>query len=604
MLIMPCQGMLARTGPRDLQQLAAPTALSNLNLLPGGPMIDFKEVRDQTSREEVLEVRLKGRLLLDCSLLNKGSAFTETERFELDLLGLLPPGVTTLEEQTDRRYLEFKEKTDDLERYLFLRSLQDRNETLFYTLLHRHIAEMLPIIYTPEVGEVCQRYSRVYHRPRGLFLSYPDLDKLDVMLANRPYREVDVIVVTDGERILGLGDQGVGGMGIPVGKLVLYTLCGGIHPGRTLPILLDVGTDNPELLADPHYLGWRHQRVRGKDYDAFVDAFVEAIERQLPGVLLQWEDFAQGNARRLLQRYRHRLCTFNDDIQGAAAVTLAALLSAVRISGSRLSDQRVVLIGAGSAGIGICDLIVAALHENSLSAESARSGLWLVDRQGLLHTSTSDVQEFQRPYCQAFERVTDWRANADGNISLLEVVRQVHPTVLIGVSGQPGLFTEEIIRTMVKHVERPIILPLSNPTSRSEGVPNDLIAWTEGRALIATGSPFPPCAHNGRTFPISQCNNSHVFPGMGLGVIASGAKRVTDDLFLTAASALSDCPKGGGMLLPPLEDTWNVSRHIALAVGSKAMEAGLAPKLNRETWEKVLDTRRWTPRYLKMRYSG
>jgi malate dehydrogenase (oxaloacetate-decarboxylating) len=568
-------------------------------------MLDIREVRDPATGEIVQEVPLTGRLLLACSLLNKGSAFSEEERRELGLHGLLPPHVSTLEEQIARRYEEYRHRPTGLDHYLFLRDLQDRNETLFYALLDRHIAEMLPVIYTPEVGEACQRYSVTYHSPRGLFLPYLRRADLDAMLANRAHPQVDVIVATDGERILGLGDQGVGGMGIPIGKLALYTLCGGVHPGRTLPVLLDAGTDNPDLLQDPHYLGWRHSRVRGAQYDEFLDAFVDAVRRQLPGVLLQWEDFGMGNARRLLDRYRDRVCSFNDDIQGTGAVTLAALLSAGRVTGTPLGGQRVVVVGAGSASTGICDMLVAGMMREGLSTPDARDRLWLVDREGLLHTGLASVQAFQRPYLQPQERVAGWQHDPAGQIALLEVVRRVRPTVLLGVTGQPGLFTEEVVRTVAAQVERPAIFPLSNPTSRSEAVPVDLITWTEGRALVATGSPFPPVAYHGRAIPVSQCNNAYIFPGLGLGAIASGARRVTDAMFLAAAEALSawdGSVSAEPALLPPLEEIRDVSRRIALAVGAQAMSEGVAAPLAPEEWEARVDALRWEPRYRRVRY--
>jgi malate dehydrogenase (oxaloacetate-decarboxylating) len=539
--------------------------------------------------------------------LNKGSAFTEQERRDFGLQGLLPPRVSNLEEQVARRYQEYQQKANDRERFIFLRELQDRNETLFYRLLQEHIAEMMPIIYTPEVGDVCQQYSQLYHRSRGLFISFPEQQDIDTILANRPYRDVDVIVATDGERILGLGDQGMGGMGIPVGKLSLYTLCGGIHPGRTLPIALDVGTDNQDRLRDPFYLGWRHERVRGPQYDAFIETFVEAVRRHLPGVLLQWEDFGRGNARRLLERYRGRLCTFNDDLQGTAAVTLGALLKAVKVTRSRLCEQRVVILGAGSAGTGIADLMVTAMLQEGLSEAEARSRFWLVDRHGLLHGGLTDLEGFQQGYCQPLERTTGWQRDSAGNISLAEVVNQVHPTVLIGVSGQPGMFTEEVVRAMARQVERPIIFPLSNPTSRSEAVPVDLVAWTEGRALIATGSPFANVAYQGRMIPISQCNNAYIFPGLGLGVIAAGAERVSDEMFLAAARALTQWapaqPDAEGRLLPTPEAIPTVSRRIALAVGAEAQRQGLAKQTPPQEWERIVDAKWYWPRYLPMRPS-
>jgi len=569
-------------------------------------MIDIQETRDDRTGQKVLTVPLQGLLLLECPLLNKGSAFSDEERREFSLLGLLPAGASTLEDQVARRYEEYQQKTTDLDRFIFLRALQDRNETLFYALLRQHLSEMLPIIYTPEVGDICQRYSHIFRRPRGLFFSFPQRQEMDAILENRPYRQVDVIVVTDGERILGLGDQGVGGMGIPVGKLALYTLCGGIDPGRTLPIMLDVGTNNPERLADPHYLGWRHERVVGQEYDDFIESFVQAVERQLPNVLLQWEDFSQANARRLLDRYHDRLCTFNDDIQGTAAVTLAALMAAVRATGGRLRDQRFVFMGAGSAGTGIADLLVKALMQEGLADAEARSPLWLLNSRGVVHSGMSDLSPWQQRYSQPKERVAGWHHDHNGNLSLIEVVNQVHPTVLIGVCGQRGAFTEEVVRAMARHVERPIIFPLSNPTSRSEAMPADLVAWTEGRALIATGSPMSNVPFQGRNIPISQCNNSYIFPGLGLGVIAAGARRVTDEMFLVAARVLSDCVAGSDRpdrhLLPSVDEIPGVSRQIALAVGREAQRLGLARQMTAQQWEQTLDARRWEPRYRPMRY--
>jgi len=569
-------------------------------------MIDIKEVVDERTGETNLEVPLRGRLLLDCSLLNKSSAFSEEERRDFALVGLLPSRVSTLEEQVARRYQEYVQKPTDLERFLFLRDLQDRNETLYYRLLSDHLPEMLPVIYTPEVGEICQRYSHIYHRPRGLFISYPQQQDMDAILENRPYRQVDVIVVTDGERILGLGDQGVGGLGIPVGKLALYTLCGGIDPARTLPIVLDVGTNNPERRADPHYLGWRHERIRGPDYDAFIEAFVTAVMRQLPGVLLQWEDFAQANARRLLDRYRDRLCTFNDDMQGTAAVTLGALLAGVRRTGCPLREQRVVIVGAGSAGTGVSDLLVKALIGEGLAEPEAKLRLWLVSSRGLLHTGMRDLSPWQRNYCQLQENVGGWGRDALGHVPLHEVIDRVRPTALIGVSGQRDVFTEQVVRAMARHVDQPIIFPLSNPTSLSEAVPTNLVTWTEGRALVATGSPFASVGYQGRTIPISQCNNSYIFPGLGMGLIAAGATRVTDEMFLTAARVLSDCAAtqsgNDAPHLPPLENIREVSRRVAQLVGLEAKRQGVARKTSSEDLERTLAARRWEPRYRPMRY--
>ncbi|MBV8228740.1 MAG: NAD-dependent malic enzyme, partial [Planctomycetaceae bacterium] len=444
-----------------------------------------------------------------------------------------------------------------------------------------------------------------FRRPRGLFLAYPERDDFDEILGNAASPQVEVIVVTDGERILGLGDQGAGGMGIPIGKLSLYTACGGIHPATTLPILLDVGTNNRERLDDPLYVGWRHERIIGDEYDALIDAFVGAVMRKFPGVLLQWEDFAQAHASPILDRYRDRLCTFNDDIQGTAAVTTGTLLAAVAVAGGRLRDQQVVILGAGSAGCGIGEQLVAAMVEGGLAERDARSHFFLIDRPGLLHDGLAGLRPFQQKFAQPKDRVAGWRTGPGEAIGLLDVVRNARPTILIGASGQPGTFGEEVVRAMAEHVDRPIIFPLSNPTSRAEATPADLIAWTDGRALIATGSPFDDVSYGGRRFPIAQCNNSYVFPGLGLGVLAVGARRVSDAMFMAAARALADCSPAGhdpaGPLLPPLSESRRVSRAIALAVAAAAQRDGLSAPFRPEELERLVDAKIWQPRYLPMR---
>lgn len=568
-------------------------------------MLDFQVNVDEATGERILEVPLTRLQLLDCPMFNKGSAFTEEERAEFGLHGLLPPHVGSLDEQLERRYRDFQQKRTEIQQHIYLRDLQDRNEVLFYRLMEEHIAEMMPLAYTPVVGEACQHFSRIYRRPRGLFVSYEHRNDIDAILENRPFRDVDVIVATDGERILGLGDLGVGGMGIPVGKLSLYTLCGGIHPARTLPILLDVGTDNEESLADPLYLGWRHKRVRGEAYDAFIEEFIAAVNRVLPGVLFQWEDFALTNARRLLDGYRDRLCTFNDDIQGTAAVALAAVIAAGGASGRSLTDERIVILGAGSAGTGIADQLVTAMAAAGLTVDEATSRLWLVDRHGLLHAGMSGLEPFQQRYAQPLERLEGWISGA-GGYGLADVVRNVHPTVLIGTSGQPGVFKEEVVRAMAEHVDRPAIFPLSNPTSRSEATPADLLAWTDGRALVATGSPFADVVHKGRSIAVGQCNNAYIFPGVGQGVVTSGARRVSDGMFLAAARALADASPArrspSASLFPALEDVARVSRRIALAVGEEAVRQGLAPPASTEQLQAKLEARWWLPRYQAMRH--
>jgi malate dehydrogenase (oxaloacetate-decarboxylating) len=567
--------------------------------------MDIKSVLLGTIGAEALDVPFGGHLLLERPLLNKGTAFTEEERLAFGLLGLLPPTQETLEEQVERSYEAYGAKDTDLERHIFLRQLQDENETLFYRLLIDHLAEMMPAVYTPTVGLACERFSHIYRRPRGLFIAYPERDDIDAILENAASPRVEAIVVTDGERILGLGDQGAGGMGIPIGKLSLYTACGGIHPATTLPILLDVGTNNKERLDDPLYVGWRHERIAGDEYLAFVDAFVQAVKRKFPRVLLQWEDFAQPHAGPLLDRYRDQLCTFNDDIQGTAAVTTGTLLAAVAASGGRLRDQVVAILGAGSAGCGIAEQLVAAMVEEGLPEPEARARFFLVDRPGLLHDGLEGLRDFQRKLAQPKDRVAAWRPSEGRPIGLLDVVKNARPSILLGTSGQPGTFTEEVVRAMAGYAARPIIFPLSNPTSRSEATPADLIAWTDGRAIVATGSPFEDVAYNGRRFPVAQCNNSYIFPGMGLGVLASGARRVSDAMFMAAARALAEASPArrdpAAPLLPALAESRRVSRAIALAVADAAGREGLAEVRSAEETERLVDAKMWEPRYLPMR---
>ncbi|HKZ81897.1 MAG TPA: NAD-dependent malic enzyme [Pyrinomonadaceae bacterium] len=554
---------------------------------------------------QLVKTSLTGHSLLDNPLLNKGSAFSEDERREFGLLGLLPFHASTLAEQLRRTYENYSRKNSDVERYVFLTDLQDRNETLFYSLVHKHIGEMMPIIYTPTVGVACQEYSHLFRRPRGLYLSYPYRDRIPELLDNAPLDNVEIIVVTDGERILGLGDQGVGGMGIPVGKLSLYTLCAGIHPRTTLPILLDVGTNNRELLNDPLYLGWRHERVRGEQYSEFVDAFVLAVRQKWPNVLLQWEDFSKNNAPWLLEKYREEICSFNDDIQGTGAVTLAGLAAAVRAQGSQLGKQRIVILGAGSSATGISAQLEMAICREGFSLEEARSRLWLVDTRGLIHGGRGELEPFKQKYAQPVESLAGWGLPTDARIGLDDVIKNVQPTILIGTSAQPGAFTEAIVREMARSVERPIIFPLSNPTSRCEATPKDLLAWTNGRAIVATGSPFEAVAVNGGSCRIGQCNNSFIFPGVGLGVLASGAWRITNEMFVSAAMALSEMApalnNASEPLYPPLEQVREVSRKVALAVAGEAQKAGMAVETSLRELERRLDAKVWTPHYLKLK---
>ena len=556
--------------------------------------------------EGVLETHLSGFDLINYPLLNKGTAFTEDERTDFALHGLLPPHVGNLEDQAARRLKALHDRHTDFGRYAYLRDLQDTNETLFYAVLERNIEEMMPLVYTPTVGEGCQRFSEIWRKPRGVFLSYPNQHRIREILAHHRYDSVRAIVVSDGERILGLGDQGAGGMGIPIGKLALYTACAGIHPQQCLPVLLDVGTDNVERLEDPLYIGWRHQRIRGAEYDDFVEAFVSAVIERCPNLLLQWEDFAGNNAGRLLERYRDRLCTFNDDIQGTAAVAVGTLLAAINITGTPLTEQRIVLFGAGSAGIGIATLLLTAMENAGLSEAEARRHFYAVDKDGLLVEGMAGIRPAQQPFVQACSAVADWKLERSDHIGLLDVVRNAKPTTLIGVSGQAGAFTEDVVRAMAAAVERPVIFPLSNPTSRSEAKPEDLVKWTEGRTLIGTGSPFAAVNWNGREVPIDQTNNSYIFPGMGLGILSVNARRVTDTMFMAAAKCLAELSPArrsrSGRLLPPVSELRSVSFAVAKAVALRAMADGVAEPLVEQTLESRIRANVWEPVYLPYRF--
>ncbi|KAB0286816.1 NAD-dependent malic enzyme [Vibrio fortis] len=547
-----------------------------------------------------LYIPYSGPALLSTPLLNKGSAFTAEERASFNLEGLLPENTETIQEQVGRAYKQYCNFESDMDKHIYLRNIQDTNETLFYRLVQNHISEMMPIIYTPTVGAACENFSNIYRRGRGLFISYPNRDRIDDLLNNATNHNVKVIVVTDGERILGLGDQGIGGMGIPIGKLSLYTACGGISPAYMLPIVLDVGTNNPQRLADPMYMGWRHPRITGADYDAFVEEFIQAVQRRWPDALVQFEDFAQKNAMPLLERYKDRICCFNDDIQGTAAVTVGSLLAACKAAGSKLSEQRVTFLGAGSAGCGIAEAIIAQMVSEGISDAQARSQVYMVDRWGLLQEGMPNLLDFQQRLVQTNKNTEGWETEGTG-FSLLDVVRNAKPTVLVGVSGAPGLFSKEVIQEMNLHCERPIVFPLSNPTSRVEATPNDIIRWTEGQALVATGSPFEPVTHKGTVYPIAQCNNSYIFPGIGLGVLAVNASRITDEMLMESSRALATCSplaiNGSGALLPPLEEIHTVSKKIAFAVGKKAIEQGVALEITEEALQQAIDQHFWQPVY-------
>lgn len=545
-----------------------------------------------------------GYTLLELPLLNKGSAFSSTERSDFNLHGLLPEGIETIEEQHQRCYQQYTSFDEDINKHIYLRNIQDTNETLFYHLIDNHLSEMMPIIYTPTVGEACQRFSDIYRRHRGLFISYPNRDKIHDILQNVNRKNVKVIVITDGERILGLGDLGIGGMGIPIGKLSLYTACGGISPAYTLPITIDVGTNNQQLLNDPLYMGWRQPRISGEEYYDFVEEIFKAIQHRWPKALIQFEDFAQNNAMPLLQKYRDSYCCFNDDIQGTAAVVVGSLIAACRAAKTPLIEQRIAFLGAGSAGCGIAEQIIAQMVADGLSDAQARERVFMVDRFGLITENQPNLRDFQRALAQDTDKVQQW-ADAEDHISLLDVVKNAKPSVLIGVSGQSGLFTEEIIKTLNSHCEHPIILPLSNPTSHVEAVPADIIRWTEGKALIATGSPFAPVNYQDRIYHISQCNNAYIFPGIGLGVIAAQATRVTNAMLIASSAALADCsPKlqdPQADLLPDLDSIKDVSKFIAFHVAKAAINDGVAPAISDEQLRESIERNFWKPAYREYR---
>ncbi len=547
------------------------------------------------------DAQRRGRALLDNPLLMKGTAFTEAERTQFGLLGLLPPQIELIEQQTERAYEAFRTRASPLDKHIFLRALQDTNEVLFYRLLLDHVEETMPIVYTPTVASACEQFSHIYRRPRGLFVSYPLRDHIPEILANRDGKEIDVIVVTDGGRILGIGDQGVGGLGIPIGKLSLYTLIGGIRPDRTLPIVLDVGTNNTDRLSDPFYLGWRHERLTGQEYFDFVDQFVTAVKAELPNTCVQWEDFPNSIAYTLLSKYREDILSFNDDIQGTAAVALGAILGAISVTGRPLRDQTIVMLGAGSAGIGVADYLCRAMIEDGLSQRDARSRFWIVNRGGVLHSARTDLSEEQRAFAQPTDRLAGMPRSAAGIVGLDEVVASTSPTILIGLSTLANAFTEPLVREMARKTPRPIIFPLSNPTSKAEATPADLMKWTDGRALIATGSPFAPVSDGARTVPIAQCNNVYIFPAVGLALAACKARRISDNMLLAAARALAERSPAlkdrNASLLPNLRDLRTVARHVALAVAVQAQKEGLAPPLSTDELTRRIAVTQWFPAY-------
>jgi malate dehydrogenase (oxaloacetate-decarboxylating) len=564
---------------------------------------NYKVVSGQTAGSRRIETWLTGSGVLNDPALNRGTAFTGDERKELGLIGLLPPAVTTLDEQVTRSYRQYHEQPDDLSKHIFLSALQDRNEVLFYRLLSEHLREMLPVVYDPTIAKAIELYSHEYRRSRGVYLSIDESESIEASLRNYGLGpdDVDLIVATDAEQILGIGDWGVGGIAISVGKLAVYTAAAGIDPYRVIPVMLDVGTNRESLLTDPLYLGNRHSRIRGERYDNFIDAYVRTATNLFPHAMLHWEDFGPSNGRRILEKYRRDICTFNDDMQGTGAITLAALYSAVPVSGQALRDHRVVIFGAGTAGIGNADQIRDAMVREGLSKDEATRRFWCVDAQGLLIDSMGEqLRDFQVPYARPASEVAGWsRDLPGGGISLAEVVRRVHPTILIGTSTAPRTFTEDIVKEMAAHTERPIIFPLSNPTERMEASPDRLIDWTDGRALVATGVPSAPVTHKGVTHTIGQANNALLYPGLGLGTVVARARRVDDAMLAAAARAVAslvDARLPGASLLPQVENLRSVSATVAVEVANRAAADGLARAQITDAVQQVQEAV-WQPEY-------
>jgi malic enzyme len=570
--------------------------------------MNFSIKVDPSTWQRYLSTPVKGRALLMDPFTNKGTAFTARERDELDLHGLLPPTVCTIEEQLARVYENFLAKPTPLEKFIYLTSLHDRNETLFFRLVHERVDEMLPVVYTPVVGEACQKFSHIYRRGRGLYVSYDQRSNIGKVLSNYHTTDPSVIVVTDGERILGLGDQGAGGMGIPIGKLCLYTICAGVSPYSTLPVTLDVGTDNEERLRDPLYLGLRHQRIRGQQYQDFIDRFVAAVRNVYPNVLLQWEDFLKGNAIKQLERFRDTMPTFNDDIQGTAAVVLSGIYCAMKLTGQAMRDQRLVFAGAGAATHGIAALFVSALVEEGLSPEEARRRIFTVDTKGLVMRDRPGLEDFKVLYARDPEETATWTCRDRSRITLEETVANSRPTILIGVSAMPGTFSESIVRLMARLNERPLVFPLSNPTSKSECTAEDAIRWSDGRAIVATGSPFPPVTWEGTRFRIGQCNNSFIFPGVGLGACVSRARHISDGMFLEAAKVLAANVTAEDLaecaVYPHISRIRDCSQAVACAVIRRAVTEGHADASVLTNLDESVRRAMWFPEYLPIRYES
>ncbi|MCH9631115.1 MAG: NAD-dependent malic enzyme [Chlamydiia bacterium] len=554
----------------------------------------------ENRKPRVIETNLGPQEILRTPLLNKGTGFTEKEREELGLKGLLPHHVSDIKEQLQRRYRNYSKRKTDLARYVYLTTLQDRNEVLFYRLASEHTEEMLPYIYTPTVGDASLDYSNLYSQNRGVYIAYAYKDQMKQMIKNIPRNNVDVIVVTDGSRILGLGDMGIGGMTIPVGKLSLYTLFGGVDPSRTLPVILDVGTNNPKLLDDPLYLGWRHSRITGQEYDDFVDSFVQEIKKRFPDVLLQWEDFSRDNASTLLNRYQDQICSFNDDIQGTASVALAGILASLKSLGKNLKDQHIAIAGGGSAGLGIASLLVKSMMQEGLTEKQAKSRFYITDRDGLIHSGREITDKAQKVFEQSAETTKDWSVKDKSGIALEDVVSNAKPSILLGLTAHPKLFTQEIIKTMCKNTERPVIFPLSNPTSKAEASPEDITKWSKGKAIIATGSPPKTIDYDGRSVNVAQCNNVYIFPGVGLATIATKSSVVTDEMFLIAADVLSNksplLNDPDGSIFPRIKNLREVSKEIAIEVARHVLEKGYA-KVDGKDPQKLVEKTLWYPEY-------
>lgn len=566
-------------------------------------MKDYFYKTDLKTGRHWLETPHKGKKLLNFPLLSKGTAFTQEERLRLGLLGKLPIQVETIEQQVSRVYSQLNRFENNLQKNIYLMSLLERNQTLFYRLIKDNLHEVLPIIYTPIVGTAVKEFSREFRVPRGLYVSYPDLDRIDEILANRTPSDVDIIVASDGQGVLGIGDQGIGGMDIPVAKLSVYTICGGIFPGLTLPVMLDVGTDNQELLDDPLYLGWRHERVTGKKYDEFIDAFVEAVKRNCPKAFLHWEDFGRDNAKRILDKHRENVCSFNDDIQGTGVVAASAVMTGAKVNKQLLHDQRIIIFGGGTAGIGIADQLSDIMINSGVSESLARKCFWIIDRNGLVIEGQKDIPDIQKLYVRSLSDISNWKLNSTDNVSLLDVVTNLKPTVLIGCSAVPGAFSEVVVSKMCENLNdsiRPIIMPLSNPTERAEAVPEDLLNWSNGRALIATGSPFKPVEYGNSICEIAQCNNLLSFPGIGLAVSSVYPTKVSQGMLVEACLALSkqSYPNITNMILPKIENPLEISKKVALAVANKAIEEGLAENIEGYSVEDRIEHKIWLPEYL------